>query len=81
MAGVKTEGKIAKQGKPGGHREKREETGNEEKRRKHRKIGGNKEKHTLGTRGFSRVKKLFARVTMKTCQKPETALGKSLPPR
>ena len=51
--------------------------------------------HTLGTRGFSRVrrefsvlaegrsraKNLFARVTIKTWQKPETALEKSLAPR
>ena len=51
--------------------------------------------NTLGTRGFSRVrreflvlaegeaarKKLFARVTIKTWPKPETALEKSLAPR
>ena len=49
---------------------------------------------TLGTRGFSRVRRefsvlaegrnherLFARVTIKTWQKPETALEKSLAPR
>ena len=61
------------------------------------------ENSTLGTRGFSRVRrefsvlaevrhifgrrpkpraaKLFARVTIKTSQKPETALEKSLAPR
>ena len=39
---------------------------------------------TLGTRGFSRVRRefsVFARVTIKTWQKPETALEKSLEPR
>ena len=43
--------------------------------------------HTLGTRGFSRVRREFSvfvgrrRVTIKTWQKPETALEKSLSPR
>ena len=49
--------------------------------------------HTLGTRGFSRVRREFSvlaesrhifgrrRVTIKTWQKPETALEKSLAPR
>ena len=39
---------------------------------------------TLGTRGFSRVRRefsVFARVTIKTWQKPEIALEKSLEPR
>ena len=39
---------------------------------------------TLGTRGFSRLRRefsVFARVTIKTWQKPETALEKSLEPR
>ena len=43
--------------------------------------------NTLGTRGFSRVRREFSvgrsheRVTIKTWQKPETALEKSLAPR
>ena len=49
--------------------------------RKHRKPGGNKGKLTLGTRGFSCLKKTFCAGHYKDLTAKKTALAKSLPPR